>query len=227
MRWWAVMEDYHARFHSEDQNIQAEELAIRAARGDITAFEVLHEHYKDYVTNTALHVLHRREDAEDISQQVWTKLFLKLQQYIPKVKFTTWLYSITKHAAIDHLRRVSRSREVPLEDLEEEDRHQKIHTRGFVCISVQSQEVDLLLKRIHEKFNDALESLSNKNEARAICFRLYYFYGKSVREIANDISISEVNVKAHLHLARKYIENEHPILFHLYMELVEELGKTL
>src|SRR5262249_19917924 len=170
MRWWAVMEDYHARFHSEDQNIQAQELVVKAARGDITAFEALHERYKDYVTNTALHVLHRREDAEDISQQVWTKLFLKLQQYIPKVKFTTWLYSVTKHAAIDHLRRARRSREVPLEDAEEEGRPQKIHSHGLVCIPVQSQEIDFLLKRIHEKFNDVLESLGNKNKTRAICF---------------------------------------------------------
>src|SRR5262249_4873459 len=187
------MEDYPGQIRAKSQNSQPEELAVKTARRDSAAFEALYERYKDYVGKTGLQVLHRREDEEDISQQVWTRFFLKLRQSLPGGKFTTWLHSVTKHAAIDHFRRMGKSREVSLEAVAGGGRRQNIRTGRLVCIPIQSLEMDFLIKHIHKEFNNVLESLSKKNENRAISFQLYYFYGKSVKEIASEINISEVN----------------------------------
>jgi predicted DNA-binding protein YlxM (UPF0122 family) len=83
------------------------------------------------------------------------------------------------------------------------------------------------VKCIHEEFNRALDSLGLKNKTRVRCFQLFYRSGKSVKEIADEINISQVSVRAHLYVARKYIENKHPDLFSLYKELIKVLEKTL
>jgi RNA polymerase sigma factor (sigma-70 family) len=130
----AGMRNSLGRNHSEDHNTEAEELAAKAARGDVAAFEALYEKYNGFVRNTASHVVERREDVEDVSQQVWSKLYFKLQHYAPTNKFTTWLYKVTTNAAIDYLRRIHRIREVPLEAMEEEEGQQVIENHGYVYI---------------------------------------------------------------------------------------------
>gem|GEM_PF-301479 len=220
------MGDNIRQTRSSDEDWQPEEMAARASQGDLAAFEALYKRYNNYVKETALQVLRSPEDAEDVAQNVWSKLLLKLQKYIPTARFTTWLYSVAVYASIDHIRRLHRNREIPLESIDEAVREQKHHLHVLTYGGPSNQEIDLLLKRIKEELIYALGELQDKNKIRNLCFQLYYFYGMSVREIAEEVSISEGTVKSHLYLARKYLEEKHPILSDLYLALQEKLGKA-
>lgn len=220
------MGDKFKQIHSCDENWHPEELAVRASKGDISAFEALYVRYNNYVFEAALQVLRSHQDAEDVAQNVWSKLLLKLQKYIPKARFTTWLYSVATHAAIDHTRRSHRTREVSLESIDENARIQKYQPRVSTGLNFRDQEIDFLLKRISEELGVALVGLQHKNKIRSLCFQLHYFHEKSVKEIANEIHISEGTVKSHLYLGRKYLEEKHSTLSDLFIALQERLGRV-
>jgi RNA polymerase sigma-70 factor, ECF subfamily len=211
---------------SSDEDCLSEEMAVRASHGDISAFEALYERYNDYVKETALQVLHSHQDAEDVAQTVWSKLLVKLHQYIPSARFSTWLYSVATHAAIDHRRRLNRKREIPLESIEETVCEKKYHTFLSLGASLPDQELAFLVKRIYEELDTALGGLQNRNKIRCLCFQLHYFYDMSVKEIAAEMHIAEGTVKSHLYLARKYLEEKHPVLSELYFALQEKSEKA-
>ena len=66
-------------------------LVERAKAGDAAAFEVLIKQYERQIFRTALHITQNREDAEDITQDVFFKAFQKLEQFQGNSKFSTWL----------------------------------------------------------------------------------------------------------------------------------------
>jgi RNA polymerase sigma-70 factor, ECF subfamily len=220
------MGDNFRQTPSSEEDWQPEEMAVRASHGDISAFEALYLRYNTYVKEAALQVLRSHQDAEDVAQNVWSKLLLKLRLYIPRARFTTWLHSVTIHAAIDHIRRLHRNREVPLESIEEGGCEHKRNTYFILGINLQDQEVEFLLTRINEELSNATLALQSKNRLRGICFHLHYIYGMPIKEIASELQISEGTVKSHLYLARKYLEEKHPILSDLYFALQERLGRV-
>lgn len=85
-------------------------LVARAARGDSTAFAELYEQCAPGVRRYVGGIVWDRWDADDVTQEVFVKIFLGLSQYDPsRASFSAWMLRIARNAAIDHLRR-SRSR---------------------------------------------------------------------------------------------------------------------
>jgi RNA polymerase sigma-70 factor (ECF subfamily) len=82
----------------------------RAARGDSTAFAELYEQCAPGVRRYVGGIVWDSWDADDVTQEVFVKIFLGLSQYDPsRASFSAWMLRIARNAAIDHLRR-SRSR---------------------------------------------------------------------------------------------------------------------
>lgn len=79
-----------------------------AEKSDARAFEVLYGRHKDGVFRYLLRNCHGREAAEDVFQDVWSKLIRSRRSYRPTAKFTTFLYRIAHNAWIDDLRRNKR-----------------------------------------------------------------------------------------------------------------------
>ena len=69
-------------------------LVERAKAGDTAAFEVLVRQYERQIFRTAQHITQNREDAEDITQDVFFKAFQKLEQFQGNSKVSTWLVRI-------------------------------------------------------------------------------------------------------------------------------------
>lgn len=80
------------------------DLIRAAARGDRASFERLVVAKRERVVRTAYQVTGNYEDAQDVAQSVFVKLWKTLDRYDPRRKFDTWLYRVTVNAAIDHLR---------------------------------------------------------------------------------------------------------------------------
>lgn len=210
---------------AEDEQ-QIQEVVLCAARGDASAFETLYERYHDYVRNTAFHILHNHEDSEDVAQNVWRKLLLHLEKYPSEVRFSTWLYRVVCNEAIDHTRRVSAYRRVHADAFADEQDATSLQAQSPAYNAAPDQELDLLQTRIREELSYFLERLQIQHPLRARCFALHYLQGMSVDEITEETRIAAGTVKSHLYYGRKYLSEEHPILFDLYMAVQEKVGKS-
>lgn len=82
-----------------------EGLVARARRGDRGAFEVLVLRHQRPLVNHLFRLTGQREEAHDLAQDVFIKVFQSLDTFDPHYRFTTWLYRIASNCAIDHLRR--------------------------------------------------------------------------------------------------------------------------
>jgi RNA polymerase sigma-70 factor (ECF subfamily) len=91
-----------------------DELVGRILAGEEDLFEVLVRRYQSRVLAHVARMVGNRDDALDLSQEIFLKVFGALDRYNPAYKFSTWLFRIAGNAAIDHLRK-RRPRTVPLE----------------------------------------------------------------------------------------------------------------
>ncbi len=88
-------------------------LVARILGGDGDLFTELVTRYEKRVINYVYRITHRYEDAHDLAQDIFVKVYLALDRYDPKYQFSTWLFRIAQNSAIDALRKKTLS-EVPL-----------------------------------------------------------------------------------------------------------------
>src|SRR5881396_3350781 len=81
------------------------ELIRRSAAGELDAFEELVLLKRDRVFRTAYQVVRNAEDARDVAQLVFVRLWRVIRRYRPERKFDTWLYRITFNLALDQKRK--------------------------------------------------------------------------------------------------------------------------
>jgi len=91
------------------------ELVERAKAGDTAAFEQLVRQYDRQIYRTALHITQNREDAEDITQDVFFKAFQKLDQFQGNSRFSTWLVRIAVNESLMRLRKRKTAKTVSMD----------------------------------------------------------------------------------------------------------------
>ncbi len=90
-------------------------LVARVRAGDTSAFEELVAKYDRQIFRTANHITQNREDAEDITQDVFFKAFQKLDQFQGNSKFSTWLVRIAVNESLMRLRKRKTSKTVSMD----------------------------------------------------------------------------------------------------------------
>src|SRR5690348_2353600 len=85
------------------------------AGGDTAAFESLIERHQALVAGTVARMLGSNADVEDITQQVFIRVWRSAGRYVARAKFTTWLLKITRNLVFNELRRSKRHAHVPLQ----------------------------------------------------------------------------------------------------------------
>ena len=85
-----------------------EHIIARARRGDADAFEQLVEAYRNQVFRLALRMCGNEADADEVAQEAFLSAWKGLPNFRGESRFSTWLYQLTTHAAIDLLRREGR-----------------------------------------------------------------------------------------------------------------------
>jgi RNA polymerase sigma-70 factor (ECF subfamily) len=101
-----------------EQQLEARDPDVRLmvqVRNDITgAFEALVERYQKRLVGILFHMVGSREEAEDLCQEVFLRIYRARKGYRPRAKFATWLFTIANNLARNHLRRKGRNASVPL-----------------------------------------------------------------------------------------------------------------
>lgn len=97
-------------------------LMLRYKDGDIAAFEMLYKRHNDSLYRYLLRLSRNTATAEDLYQEVWSKIIKTRERYRPTAKFTTFLYRVAHNAFVDYVRRNKRyagSAEVPIDAIED------------------------------------------------------------------------------------------------------------
>ena len=93
----------------------------RAKNGDVRAFEEIYRFYADFVFNVVLGIAQNRDVAEEITQQLFIRLYDKLRSFRYEAKLKTYIYRMAVNMAINEYKRQRRERKrlVPMEDVKE------------------------------------------------------------------------------------------------------------
>lgn len=159
-------------------------------KGSTAAFSFLINRHKDNVFNLAVRICGNREEAEEIAQDAFLKVYRALSEFRQNSSFATWLYRIVYNTSISYLR--ARRREVlSLEDFPADA------TDFIGCC--ESEEI------ADREYRDALINfaLQRLNESDRAIITLCYYEEMSQTEIATITGISKENIKIRLHRARK------------------------
>jgi RNA polymerase sigma-70 factor (ECF subfamily) len=172
------------------------------ARGDRAAFRDFVEQYKKKVYYLALDMAGNPVDAEDISQEVFLKVFRSFATFRKDAKLGSWLYRVTYNASIDHLRRKKFVPE-PVGDDVLESRSQEdagLPPRGAMDPALAA-ESSLLQARISR----ALENVSPQEKA---VFLLRHYDDLMLKDIASSLGLSIGSVKSYLFRAVRKLQKE-------------------
>jgi RNA polymerase sigma-70 factor (ECF subfamily) len=96
----------------DEENVR---LMLRVKEGDVRAFERLVELHQHAMIGTAARMLGNLDDAHDVAQQVFLRVWKSAPRYEPSAKFTTWLFTIMRNLVFNEMRRKGRRREIPME----------------------------------------------------------------------------------------------------------------
>lgn len=152
-------------------------------RGDRAAFQQLFEAYKDRVYSIAWHYSGNETTAKDITQQVFLKLFTRMEQFQGNSEFATWLHRIVATTCMDEYR--SRRRFLPIGDAAE--------VNGMTMRD--SQESRYLRREIEVSVQRAVASLNPKLRLAIV---LKYIEGMSYEEIAQALGCTTGTVGSRL-----------------------------
>jgi len=92
---------------AEREQLDDRALVSRILEGDRDRFTELMKRYEKRVVNYVYRITHRYEEAHDLAQEIFVKVFMALDRYDPKYQFSTWLFRIAQNTAIDALRKKS------------------------------------------------------------------------------------------------------------------------
>ncbi|MDD3374537.1 MAG: RNA polymerase sigma factor [Candidatus Omnitrophica bacterium] len=167
----------------------AQDILERSAAGDLEAFESLYKVSSGFVYTVAFRVLHRHQDAEEITQDVFVSVYKNLGKFEFRSSFKTWIYRITINAALNRAKKNSKERKtsVVLNDYQIDSESYKNHQEQM------------------EKDSSGLaqELLEVLNPDQKACVILRSIEGLSYHEIAESLKIKINTVRTRLKRARE------------------------
>jgi len=177
------------------------ELVRRAQREDTQAFEELIRRHQHRVFAVAGGILKRREDVEDIAQQVFVKAYFSLKRFDQRAAFSTWLYKITVNECWDMLRKKKVRPLVYEADLSEEQ------ARQVISSAEKGKEDPDISDRLEarQRVERLLEGLDERDRLMLI---LKEVEGFSIEEIAEVLNLNANTVKVRLFRARRRVVSQ-------------------
>lgn len=171
-------------------------LMLQFQDGEESCFEQLVERHKNRVFNLAYRFLGNYEEAEDLAQEIFIKVYHAKNTYRPKAKFTTWLYAICKNTCLKKLRK-KRPKIVSLHD--QIELQEGTVTHQIADSHIPSPSVLTLNNEQTLVVKEAIDSLPVNQKMAVI---LYRYDQLSYAEIAKVIGCSIKAVKSLLHRAK-------------------------
>jgi RNA polymerase sigma-70 factor, ECF subfamily len=168
----------------------------KAQNNDKQAFRFIFSSYRQKVYRTAYLILKDYQSAEDVVQETFLQVYLKLSKLSDPQAFERWLYRIAVNLCFDLMRKRGKTEIVPIDENTDKE-------IGVSSYNFNGPEDAAIKKDIQEKILESINSLTPKHSTVLI---LFYYNDFSIKEIAEIISSSEGTVKSRLHHGRKLLE---------------------
>ncbi len=163
-------------------------LIEQCIEGDRQAFETLLIKYEKPVFNAAYRMLNNREDASDVTQTVFLKVYENFDSFDPSRRFFSWVYRITLNESINWLSKQNRLEPLQIDTAD----------KG------KSPEQEVISAQLSAEVQAALMTI--KTDQRTVII-LKHFLGCSYMEISEVLEIPEKTVKSRLYSARQLLKD--------------------
>lgn len=170
------------------------DLLLKVSNGDVQAFEEIYKMLGSFVYNVALRIVGNREDAQEITQEVFLKIFKNLKSFKFQSSFKTWLYRVTVNTALNSLRKTRH----------DQSRQVEYNENIYIGAPMQNDPTEHIMDQrgIEEKVNSLLDTL---NPEHRTCIILREMQGLSYKEIARVLNININTVRSRLKRAREIL----------------------
>jgi RNA polymerase sigma-70 factor (ECF subfamily) len=182
--------------HVKEVDIQ---LIARAKSGDEIAYRTLLEKYERAVFSICLRMVRNRDEANDLAQDAFIKVFSMLERYNPSYAFSSWLFKITSNLCIDYLRK----RRIETFAMDEPISGDKGDIQRQYEAPDPDPETEYIRKEKMERLSEAVENLPPHYRIMLI---LRHQENLSYEEIAGSLEIPLGTVKARIHRAREMLK---------------------
>lgn len=189
-----VVSESSARRYALDPDVR---LMLEVRNDNATAFEELVARYQGRLLTVLRHMVGNREQAEDLTQEVFLRVYRARKTYEPGAKFATWLFAIANNAAYNSLRDKSRRHEVTLQT---NDSGTRPLDKMLQASSGQMPTRQFDKAEMRDIVRMSVESLGERQRMAVL---LSKFEGMSYAEIAEVMEISEPALKSLLSRARE------------------------
>ena len=170
-------------------------LMEKVRAGDEAAFRELVEAHQHRVIGTVTRMLGDPNEAEDLSQQIFVRVWKSAPRWEPTAKFTTWLYTILRNLVFNECRRRSRHKLTSLHAATDDEDHPQQFADG----TVKQPDTTML----DEEMQDAIErSIQELPEAQRMAVIMRRYQDVSYEEIAEVLDLTVPSVKSLLFRAR-------------------------
>ncbi len=180
------------------------ELILKAQQGDFSAFEQLVFRYDKDVLTIAARFVRSSDDAKDIYQEVFLRVYQGLRRFKLQSEFATWLYRITTNVCLTHRSRRKKHAHVPIAD-EYDENEGEPHGSRAVASNDPLPDQRAIDEEVAVNVREALETLSPKQK---LVFTLKHYQGLKLREIAEAMECSDGTVKKHLFVATQRMREQ-------------------
>jgi len=170
------------------------ELIMQAQRGNMNAFEQLVQRHDKRVLTIAAGYVHSADDAKDIYQEVFLRVYKGLPKFQYKSEFSTWIYRITTNVCLSHRSRKNRNSHTSLDQsVTDEDGQPHALKDTLSDTSGADQQTYNTEIALHVE-----QSLKNLSPRQRMVFTMKHYEGYKLKEIAAMMKCSEGTVKKYL-----------------------------
>lgn len=169
------------------------QLIAELKSGHAEALKDIMRLYSDYVYTLLLQMVKKRHVAEELTQDVFVKLYHKISDFKGTSRFSTWLYTITYRTGLNHLQKKSLTHS--FSDFTEEEQHHIFNNGTVVPDGLKQKEQKEIIWQAVDKLK----------QPYGIIITLFYLQEMTVGEIANMMGSPQNSIKTYLFRGRKML----------------------
>lgn len=177
-------------------------------QGNESAFKELVENYRDMVVNTCFGLLHNREDAEDVAQDVFIEVFRSVENFRADSKISTWLYRIAVNRSLNFIRDNKKRKWFQSFDDVMESKKEILNELNYQSADDPGSELENSQRAL--LLHEAIDSLP---ENQRVAFTLNKYEDLAYKEISEVMNLSVSSVESLIHRAKKNLQKK---LHHCY-----------
>lgn len=182
-------------------NVLENRLARLALKGDQQAFAELVDLYQDKLYHMAYRMLNNRQEAEDVVQDTFLRVYKNLDRFDETLKFSTWIYRIATNLCIDRLRKRKPTYSLDAESQE----YDGLDGYSMIPSDNRTPESELILSDTQRIIHQAMESLPPKYKS---VMMLRYIQDMSLQEVGDILDMPVTTIKTRVHRGREFLRKK-------------------